>query len=34
MYAQNQPGDVFLSDQNAFAALQWAEADADFSAHL
>ena len=34
MYAQNQPGDVFLSDQNAFAALQRAEADADFPAHL
>ena len=34
MYAQNQPRDVFLSDQNAFAALQGAEADADFPAHL
>ena len=34
MYAQNQPGDVFLSDQNAIAAPQRAEADADFPAHL
>ena len=34
MDAQNQPGDVFLSHQNPFAALQRAEADADFPAHL